>query len=330
MASRSPLPISRPLIAIAGATGTGKSILSIEVAERIGGEIVNFDSVQVVRGFDIGSAKPSPAERARVPHHLIDVVDPGDELNAADFARLAEIAIHDIDARGRTTILVGGTGFWLRALLAGLPDMPERDETFRRRVRAIWDTARGPAHLRAWLARVDPEASARIAPADRHRIERALEVWNTTGRPISSFDAPTATSPERWPSLKFALDVPRPVLNRKLDERVDAMYARGIVDETRSLLERFPGTARTFDSIGYREAVAVVRGESSPDDAVAETKRRTRAYAKRQLTWLRAQPGLIWLDASDGIDRAVSVVVERVGRWAARSAESASSPIDGT
>jgi len=281
------------LVVIAGPTGTGKSDLALRLAEAAGGEIVNYDSVQVYRGFDIGSAKPSAETRARVPHHLFDIVDADEELNAAAFARLARAACDDIAARGRRAILVGGTFFYLRALLGGLPEMPGRDERLRARIRAVAARPRGAARLHRWLSKIDPQSGRRIAAADRHRVERALEVWLLSGRPISSFER----AAEETPNIKIALTLPREPLREALDRRVDAMYAAGLVDETRQLLASYPANARPFGTIGYREAAVVVAGAMALDDAVAETKRRTRAYAKRQMTWLRAERNVHWLDA---------------------------------
>lgn len=303
--------MSVPWIAVAGATGTGKSDLAVGIAERVGAEIVNYDSIQIYRGFDIGSAKPDASLRARVPHHLYDAVDPDQEWNAADYARLAGTVCESIEARSSRPLLVGGTGFWLRALLAGLPEMPARDEGTRRRLRRLLATPRGAARAHRWLARVDPAAAARIAPADRHRIERALEVWILTARPISERTPPGPGSPRR-PSIVIGIRVPREILNERLDARVDAMYASGLVEETRGLLERFGPSARPFGAIGYAEAVKVLAGETDAAAAIAETKRRTRAYAKRQMTWLRAERDVHWLDAPRPlaalVDDAVAIV----------------------
>ena len=288
----------RPLIVIAGPTGSGKSDLALRLAERLGGEIVNYDSVQIYRGFDIGSAKPSLESRAIVPHHLFDIVDAVDEFNAADYARAAREVVQAIDARGHRSILAGGTFFYLRALLAGLPEMPGRDEPVRARLRAIADRPRGAARLHRWLSKIDPQSGRKIAPADRHRVERALEVYVASGRPISNWRSPTATSEDELPALKIGLQIDRKRLVEILDQRVDAMYRAGLVEETRALLERWPRGARPFGTIGYKEAAAVIAGESSIPDAIAETMRRTRAYAKRQMTWLRAERGMHWLDAS--------------------------------
>jgi tRNA dimethylallyltransferase len=292
--------VLHPLIVVAGPTGTGKSELALRLAEtlrRYGteGEIVNYDSVQIYRGFDIGSAKPSPEQQRRVPHHLFDILDADAEFNAADYARLARETCAEIDARGKRVILAGGTFFYLRALLSGLPEMPGRDEPLRARIRAIADRRHGHERLHRWLSKIDARSGRRIAPGDRHRVERALEVWITSGKPISSWERDV----DELPSVKLALDMERKQLGAMLDARVEAMFRGGLIEETRALLERYPATARPFGTIGYREAAAVVRGELSEADALAETRRRTRAYAKRQRTWLRAERNVHWLDASD-------------------------------
>lgn len=284
------------LIVVAGPTGSGKSDLALRLAETVDGEIVNYDSVQIYRGFDIGSAKPPLDQRQRVPHHLFDIVDAHDvEFSAADYAKRAREVCAGIEARGKRAILVGGTFFYLRALLSGLPEMPGRDEPLRARIRAIAARPRGPERLHRWLSKIDPRSGRRIAPADRHRVERALEVWISSGKPISSWER----DDDELPSVKLAFDVERKQLAAMLDERVEAMFGAGLVDETRSLLEGYPAAARPFGTIGYKEAAAVVRGEMSEADAIAETRRRTRAYAKRQRTWLRAERNVHWLDASD-------------------------------
>lgn len=287
------------MIVIAGPTGVGKSDLALRLAETLGGEIVNYDSVQIYRGFDIGSAKPSPDVRARVPHHLYDIIDATDEFNAADYARLARAVCEAIGARGNVPILAGGTFFYLRALLTGLPEMPGRDEELRSRIRRIGRTPRGPARLHHWLSKIDPQSGRKIAPADRHRVERALEVWIRSGRPISSWERENDETTPTLNTVKLALTIERPRLVAALNARVDAMYAGGLIDETRGLLERFPRDARPFGTIGYREAAAVVAGEMTREAAIEETKRRTRAYAKRQMTWLRSERNVQWIDAND-------------------------------
>lgn len=283
-------------IVIAGPTGTGKSDLALRIAETVGGEIVNYDSVQIYRGFDIGSAKPSAEVRARLPHHLFDIIDPDVDFNAADYARLAREACREITSRGKRPILAGGTFFYLRALLHGLPEMPGRDADLRTRIRRLAGRPRGNVWLHRWLSKVDPQSGGRIAPADRHRVERALEVWLLSGRPISEWERPTAGTAEEMAATKIGLTLERSRLVERLERRVDSMYAAGLVDETRGLLAKYPRTARPFGAIGYAEAVGVVLGEMSVDTAIAETKRRTRAYAKRQMTWLRSERNVQWID----------------------------------
>ena len=278
------------MLVIAGPTGVGKSDLALRLAESADGEIVNFDSIQLYRGFDIGSAKPSVEQRRRVPHHLFDVLEADQEFNAGEYSRMAHPVIDDIIARGRLPILVGGTFFYLRALLAGLPKLPGRNEKIRRRLQKI-----RPERLHRWLAKVDPASGRSIAPADRHRIERALEVWLMSGQPISNWERPV----DEMPSTKIALTLDRKLLNAALDDRVEKMFAGGLIAETRTLRERYPPSARPFSAIGYKEAVAVIEGGMEIGAAMEETRRRTRAYAKRQVTWLRSERNVHWLDAAD-------------------------------
>jgi tRNA dimethylallyltransferase len=238
------------LIVVAGPTGSGKSELALRLAETLGGEIVNYDSVQIYRGFDIGSAKPSLEERQRVPHHLFDIADAEDvDFNAVDYANRAREVIADIQSRGKRVILAGGTFFYLRALLSGLPEMPGRDEPLRARIRAVAARPRGPERLHRWLSKIDPRSGRRIASGDRHRVERALEVWISSGKPISSWER---EGDELLPAVKLALDVERRQLSAILDARVEAMFRAGLVDETRALLERYPPSARPFGTIGYK------------------------------------------------------------------------------
>ena len=285
-------------IVIAGPTGTGKSELALRIAEEVGGEIVNYDSVQIYRGFDIGSAKPTVDARARMPHHLFDIIDANVDFNAADYEQLARPVCEEIAARGKRPILAGGTFFYLRALLHGLPEMPGRDAGLRARIRRIADQPRGNVWLHRWLSKIDPQSGRRIAPADRHRVERALEVWLLTGRPISEWERPATGTTQEMAAIKIGLMLERRLLVERLDRRVDAMYAEGLVDETRSLLATYPRSARPFGAIGYAEAVRVATGETNVDTAIAETKRRTRAYAKRQMTWLRSERNVQWIEAA--------------------------------
>ena len=301
------------LVVIAGPTGSGKSELAHRLAEQFGGEIVNYDSVQLYRGFDIGSAKPTASERAAIPHHLYDVLDADQEFNAADYARLARTTVEEISSRGKVPIFAGGTFFYLRAFLSGLPEMPGRDEGVRARIRAIASKPRGPQILHRWLTKIDPSSAARIPPPDRHRVERALEVWVTSGQPISTWDRPSDRIETDLDALRIGLTVPRPQLVERLDARVEAMYRSGLVEETRTLLTRFHRDARPFGAIGYAEAAALVNGEVDLAGAIAETKRRTRAYAKRQMTWLRSERNVQWVDATERAEtfRAAQRLIER-------------------
>lgn len=292
-------PDPTPLILLSGPTGTGKSDLAIEIARRLDGEIINADSVQIYRGLDIGSAKPSLAQRATVPHLLYDALEPDEHLDVARWTALADEAIGLVRSRGRTPVVVGGTNFYIRALLRGLPELPPRQPEIRERLERILGRPRGTAHLHRLLRSFDPPAAARIDGNDRHRIERAIEVYAATGRPISSFRAPSPDDPARYDYQQFALTLPRAELTERLDARVEHMFASGLVEEARALLSRFPATIPPLQTIGYKEAVAVAQDRLSSREAIEETKRRTRAYAKRQMTWLRAERDVQWLLAAE-------------------------------
>src|SRR5258708_18121690 len=299
----------RPIV-IAGPTGGGKSRLGLVLADAIGGEILNFDSVQIYRGFDIGSAKPDAGERARVPHHLIDILDADEDCDAAGFALRARAVLDDIAGRDRRAILVGGTFFYLRALLAGLPEMPGRDEAIRERIRRIAARPRGPERLHRWLSKIDPQSGRKIAPADRHRVERALEVWLVSGRPISTWERPAVESVEEIPTIKVGLMMERQRLVAALDGRVDAMYAAGLIDETRALLARYRPDARPFGAIGYKEAAAVVAGGEDGGGAAGGAGRGRRAAAGRPGGRLAAGRHKEWLGARG---RAGEIVPALVG-----------------
>lgn len=305
---------ARPLVLIAGPTGSGKSRLALTLARRSGGEVVNYDSVQLYRGFDIGSAKVTGDERRVVPHHLLDVLEATDEFSAADYQRAADRVIADLHRRDTLPVFVGGTFFYLRALLHGLPDLPPADPEVRGRLKALWEHERGRARLHRLLERVDPITHMRLAPADRQRRERALEVWLLTRRPLSSWERPTAGSAVRHRSLMVALELERGVLIQRLDRRVIEMYDGGLLEETASLLSRYPATARPFTSIGYAEAVRHLRGELTRHEAIEETQRRTRAYAKRQMTWLRAERDVLWIHASASHEAMAEMIEETVQR----------------
>ena len=294
------------LLVIGGPTGTGKSDLAVRLAEEIGGEIVNADSMQVYRGLDIGTAKPPAEDLARVPHHLLDIVSPDQEFTASDFRREAAAAIVDIDRRGKKAVVVGGTGLYIRALLEGLVDSPTGDPELRRQ----FDAVPGGELLRR-LALVDPETAQRLHPNDRVRIVRALEVHAQTGRPISAFRSEHAFSGDYYDTLKMAIKVERQELYRRIEIRVENMLQCGLVDEVRSLLAKgYNRELKAMRSIGYKEIAAYLAGETTLDAAVALIKRDTRRYAKRQMTWFGRENEIYWLEYPGSFATILGHVIE--------------------
>jgi tRNA dimethylallyltransferase len=269
----------------------------MRIARALPAELVSCDSLQVYRGLDVGSAKPTAAERASVPHHLIDVVDPDENFSAADYARLARAAIGDIHRRGSHPLVAGGTGLYLRALLHGLFEGPARDEPLRRRLEAIAER-RGDARLHQILARVDPDSAVRIEPRDRVRVVRALEVYRATGRPIGEHHRSGAGALEGFAWRILVLDPPREALRAAVEARTDAMLAGGLVEEARALRERYP-EARSLRAIGYRQAAEVARGARTVGEARRDIVIETMRYAKRQRTWFRHQETAEWFAGPD-------------------------------
>ena len=280
------------LAVLAGPTASGKTRLAVEAAGRLGAEIVSADSQQVYRDLEVGTAKPTAAERALVPHHLLDLVDPGEGMDAARWAELADRAIADIAARGRLPLLVGGTGLYLRALLRGVVEAPGRDPALRARLEEEAVRLGRPA-LHARLAAVDPAAAARIRPNDLVRVVRALEMASG-GRTQSELFAGHGFRERRYRYRFFALDVPREELHRRIEERARAMAEGGILEEARRLLERFGGALPRLP-IGYADAAECVRGRLSLDELVHRIALAHRRYARRQLIWLRREPEVEWL-----------------------------------
>lgn len=283
-----------PLVAVVGPTGSGKSDLALEIAANFNGEVVNCDSLQVFRHFDIGTAKLPLAERRDIPHHLIDIIDPDQLFTAGEYARLARETIAAISARGRLPVLAGGTGFYLRALLDGLFEGPSRDQTLRDRLSAR--ELRRPASLHRLLRRFDSETARKIHPNDVPKVTRALEVCLLMRRPVSELFRQGRAALRGYRALKLGLLPDRDALYPRLDQRCAAMFEAGLVDEVRAILALgFAPTAKPFESHGYKQALQLIHGELNLRDAVFYAQRKTRNYAKRQITWFRREPGLVWL-----------------------------------
>ena len=301
--------MTRPLVvAILGPTATGKSALALAVAERHAGEIINCDSTAVYRGFDIGTDKLPMAGRRGIPHHLIGIAEPTEEYTAADYARDAAAAIRDIHARGHLPMIVGGTGFYFRALTRGLFPGPGRDAALRRRLERVAER-RGVASLHRMLRRVDPESAARIQPRDVKRMVRALEVFVLTGRPLTAHFAETTSPIADVDVLGIALRLPAAQTSERVTRRVDEQFARGLLDEIRVLLARgIPEDARPFGGLVYRQALEHlhgVRDEASTRALIAQENRR---YARRQLIWFRKEPNLLWFDGPGELPAAIAAV----------------------
>ena len=286
-----------PAVVIAGPTASGKSALALALAREFHGEIVSCDALQVYRGMDRGTAKPSPEERDSLPHHMIDLTPPSQAFSAGEYLRRGREVLKDIRNRGRLPFVVGGTGFYLRALIEGLFEGPGRSEPLRARMRRIAER-RGPATLHRALSRIDASTAARLAPADLGRIVRAYEVYLLTGKPMSSWQTQQSKPIEGFCWLKLGIEWPRELLYRRIEERVERMFETGFVEEVRELLRQFPEGSPAFKAIGYRQIIDYLRGDKTLAQAVEETKLESRRYAKRQLTWFRADGEIVWLNAA--------------------------------
>lgn len=318
-----PADLRPPAIALMGPTASGKTALALDWAERLGGEIVSVDSALVYRGLDIGAAKPDAAERARAPHHMLDLRDPWQAYSAAEFAADARTAIDGILARGRLPILAGGTGLYFQALLRGLAPMPEADPAIRAAI-AAEAAERGWPRLHAELARIDPVAAARIKPADAQRIQRALEVFRLSGRPISDWQRDPATAarlPVRVLKLVIA-PAQRALLHARIAARFDAMLAAGFLDEVRTLralpelrAHPAPMDLPAIRAVGYRQAWEHLEGLADAAQFRERAIAATRQLAKRQLTWLRGELDALWFDPGRqraALDAAVERFLGRV------------------
>ena len=292
---------------IVGPTGAGKSALAMEVAERLNCEIVNADSRQFYRGMDLGTAKPSAEDRARVPHHLIDVRKPDEALDVAEFAQLARDAIEGIAARGRNPLVVGGSGLYLRVIRGGIFPGPPASAEIRDRLAKV-AAEQGVAHLHQRLRELDPEAANRIGVNDLYRIVRALEVFELTGETISAHQRRHRFADIGYDTLTVGVEVERPKLYASIDARFDAMVAGGLVAEVRTLIDAgYSPDQPPLSTIGYKQIAAYLRGEIALDDAVAQARQESRRLAKRQLTWFRREPDVVWLDPERGAHDALEL-----------------------
>src|ERR1700674_2096539 len=283
-----------PLVDIVGPTASGKSALGVNLAEQLGGEVVACDSTQLYRGFDIGTAKPSPSERRGIPHHLMDVLSPKEEATAGGYRQLALSVLDGLRQRKRLPIFTAGTGLYLRAVLEGLADVPQRSEELRERLRASVEE-HPPGHLHRILKRLDPEAARKIAPADEQKLIRAVEVCVLTRKPVSEVLRAGRTPLEAWHVLKVGLMPPREELNERIRARIDIMLEQGWMREVQALIDRgLSEDSKPFDFIGYRELRAVLRSEIRLEAAREAIQQATRRYAKRQLTWFRREQGVRW------------------------------------
>jgi tRNA dimethylallyltransferase len=282
------------LVAILGPTASGKTALSLALAQRFQGEIVNCDSVAMVREFEIGTAKPGLAERSRAPHHLFDIVAPTDYITAGEYARQARQVLSEIDSRGHVPIVVGGTGLYLRALLEGLFPGPQRSEGLRRRLRERAEQ-KGSVHLHRVLRRLDAAAAEKIHPNDTPKLIRAIEVCLATRQQMTDVWKQGRASLSGFRILRLGLSPQREALYQRINDRARRMFACGLVEETKRLIDQYGDQARPLASLGYKQAAQLLRGEVTRAAAIAAAQQAHRNYAKRQLTWFRREPEVTWL-----------------------------------
>ena len=287
------------MVVITGPTASGKSSLAIDLALQFGAEIVNADSIQVYRGMDVGTAKPTASERRGIPHHLLDVADPDEDFNAAKYRSLGISVLFDIASRKKASFVVGGTGLYIKSLLNGLFECPPADPELRDELRRTWK-ARGPAFLYERLKTFDPESAEKIHPNDRSRVIRALEVYYLTNQPISSLIRRHAFKDQPFQALKICLQVDRPQLYDRIDQRSVSMIEAGLVAETeRLLMKGYSPDLKPMNSLGYRHIRRFLDGEYDLDEAIRQLQKDTRRYAKRQVTWFRADPEMNWMNPND-------------------------------
>ncbi len=289
----------KPVVVVVGPTAVGKSRLAVRLAKRLQTEVLAADSRQVYRGMDIGTDKPTPEERDGVPHRLIDLVDPDETFNAGMYRQAALPEIERLHGEGRLPLVVGGTGLYVRTLLRGLCEGPKADPTFRAQLEEE-ARQRGPEALHRELTRVDPESAARLHPHDQVKVVRALEVYHLLGRPLSAIHQSHGFGERPFTPLLIGLTREREALYRRIEERVDTQLARGLVDEVRGLLAKgYDRRLSSLKGLGYRQIAAYLDGDCGYAEAVRLLKRDTRRFAKRQLTWFRKEPGILWLSLAE-------------------------------
>ncbi|HEY6951016.1 MAG TPA: tRNA (adenosine(37)-N6)-dimethylallyltransferase MiaA [Bacteroidota bacterium] len=300
------------LLSVVGPTGSGKTAVSLVLAERLNGEIVSADSRQIYRHLDIGTAKPTKEERKRIPHHFIDILDLSEDYSAGKFGGVARETILDILGRGKQPILVGGSGLYIKAVTQGLFDGPEKNTEIRNQLETLLKEE-GPDTLLATLERIDPESAVRMERSKPRRIIRALEVYYVTGVPISKFHREQSTPPP-FEVHQFGLDWPRDILYRRINDRVDAMLSGGLVGEVKQLLARGYGKGlNALNTVGYKEVLDYLGGNLDYDEAVNLMKRNTRRFAKRQMTWFRADKSITWIKLSDSqsVENVAGIILDR-------------------
>ena len=302
------------IVAIVGPTASGKSSLAIHLAQQFGGEIINADSMQVYRGMDVGTAKPTTAERRGVPHHLLDVADPDEDFDAAKYRSLGTPILHKIASRNKASFVVGGTGLYIKSLLGGLLDCPPSNPELRDELRRTWEV-RGSSYLFEKLKTFDPESAQKIHRNDKLRIIRALEVYDLTHQSFSSLIRRHGFKDQPFHTLKICMQVDRPQLYDRIDRRSVSMIEAGLVAETERLLKKgYTPDLKPMNSLGYRHIRRFLDGEYDLDEAIRQLQRDTRRYAKRQVTWFRADPEMVWMKPDD-----LTGVIRKIGMFYGKS-----------
>lgn len=296
------------VLGIVGPTAVGKSAWALDLADLLGGEIINGDALQVYRGFDLGTAKPTAREQARCPHHLLDILDPWEPYSAGEFVRRARSASEEIRSRGRLPIVVGGSGLYLRALLQGISPVPPGDPAIRQRLRQRLASEGLPA-LKLELRALDSETEARLADGDTQRVLRALEVVLASGVPLSAWIERQPFGRQSYSACLLGLTLPRSILYDRIERRVARMFDSGWLEEVRGLLDRgLSPDLPAFQAIGYRQLARHLAGELRLEEAASEIVRATRRFAKRQMTWFRREPGVVWFDSSQLSPRSEDII----------------------